>query len=252
MSFEYLNSVRKIVCIGRNYAEHIKELNNTVPKRPFYFLKPTSSIITPCGRKSAKKLNGATFQGLNEDGTNPSPIYVPANVQVHHEIELALVIGKYISNVDPRKYTMNDLLNSVTGVALALDLTGRNVQNDAKAKGLPWTLAKGYDTFCPISEMIPISRLDRLENCFQLKCFVNGELRQDGSTSLMLNSLPKIVSSIAQSITLEPGDLVLTGTPAGVGELKTGDTISGELHYNNARIVEMAFDVENRPGTYEY
>lgn len=260
MSFQYLKSARKIICIGRNYADHVKELNNAIPKNPFFFLKPTSSIVTPAKSnvvKGEKKHNYATFQGLNVDGTNPSPIYIPKNVNVHHELELALIMKSNISNVNPSDFSMKDLLESIQGVALALDLTARNVQSDAKRSGLPWSIAKGYDTFCPISEMVPLSRLPDVnskdfQDSFRLKCFVNGELRQNGTSDLMLNSMAKIVSTISETMTLEPNDIVLTGTPAGVGELKPGDVIEGQLFYKDEKIIDMKFDCEAKPGHYVY
>lgn len=260
MSYQYLKSVRKIICIGRNYADHVKELNNAIPKTPFFFLKPTSSIITPVQTdiSNIKKQNSnATFTGLNADGTNPSPIYIPKNVNVHHEIELALIMKSNISNVNPSEFSVKDLLESIQGVALALDLTARNVQSDAKRAGLPWSIAKGYDTFCPISEMIPLNKLPNInsndfQDSFRLKCFVNGQLRQDGTSDLMLNSMAKIISTISETISLEPNDIVLTGTPAGVGEIKPNDIIEGQLFYKDEKIVDMKFNCETKPGHYMY
>lgn len=260
MSFQYLKAARKVICIGRNYAAHIKELNNAVPKNPFFFLKPTSSIITPLTNPASQKTikDDITFRGLQQDGTNPSPIYIPKNVQVHHEIELALIMKNNVSNVNPTNFTMKDLINSIQGVALALDLTGRNVQSDAKKAGLPWTMAKGLDTFCPMSEMVPLKELPAVINesdfqdSFQLKCFVNGELKQDGTTDLMLNKMDKMVSSISEMMSLESGDIVLTGTPAGVGEIKPGDVIKGELLFKGDKIIDMEFECEAKPGNYVY
>ncbi|CCK70804.1 Fmp41p KNAG_0F01360 [Huiozyma naganishii CBS 8797] len=253
MSFQYLKHARKIICIGRNYAAHVKELNNTVPKHPFFFLKPTSSIITPEPPRS-----NDSPRSVVTPGENRSPIYVPRGVQVHHEIELALVMKSTLSNVDPTTFMMEDLLPHVKGVALALDLTGRNVQSDAKKAGLPWTIAKGYDTFCPISGMVPLEQLtprptpETFQDAFRVSCAVNGTLRQDDSTSLMLNGMDKLVATIAQTMRLEENDIVLTGTPQGVGEIVPGDVISGSLHYNGAEIVHMSFDVQQKPGTYTY
>ena len=105
MSYNYLKAARKIICIGRNYAAHIKELNNSTPKQPFFFLKPTSSIVTPLSSSLVKTTRPAnsTFNGLNEDGTNPGPIFIPRGVKVHHEIELALIVSKHLSNVTKMK-----------------------------------------------------------------------------------------------------------------------------------------------------
>lgn len=259
MSFQYLKSARKIICIGRNYAAHIKELNNTTPKSPFFFLKPTSSVITPLkpSQSVVDHEGNTTFTGLRDDGTNPSPIYIPKNVEVHHEIELALVMKANVSNVDSAHFSMQELLNSIQGVALALDLTGRNVQSDAKKAGLPWSIAKGYDTFCPMSEMITLDKLPQVnandfQDSFQVKCFVNGELRQDGTTDLMLTPMAKMVSTVSEMMTLEPNDIVLTGTPAGVGEIKPGDNIQGQLFYKGDKIIDMTFPCEAKPGSYVY
>lgn len=154
MSYNYLKAARKIICIGRNYAAHIKELNNSTPKQPFFFLKPTSSIVTPLSSSLVKTTRPAnsTFNGLNEDGTNPGPIFIPRGVKVHHEIELALIVSKHLSNVTKMK--PEEVYDSISGVALALDLTARNVQDEAKKKGLPWTISKGFDTFMPISAIV--------------------------------------------------------------------------------------------------
>lgn len=259
MSFKYLKSASKIICIGRNYAAHIKELNNTIPKQPFFFEKPTTTLITPL--TSGKKINSdATFTKLQEDGTNPSPIYIPKNVNVHHEIELGIVMKNTLSNISVDKFSPQDLLDNISGFFLALDLTGRNVQSDAKKAGLPWFFAKGYDTFCPVSEMLTLEQIpgfrdtpiDQIHSKLQLKCFVNDKLRQDGHLDLMLNPLHKIVSHIGQAVTLQSGDLVLTGTPAGVGQLQAGDTIRGQLFFDDKLIIDMSFDCQDRPGTYEY
>ena len=258
MSFNYLRNVGKIVCIGRNYAAHIKELNNAVPKMPFYFMKPTSSLITPLSQ--ASEPTEATFTGLRTDGTNPSPIYIPANVQVHHEVELGLVLSRRLSNIDPEKFGPQELLDSVRGFCLSLDLTGRNVQSDAKKKGLPWFFAKGYDTFCPVSQLLEPHQLPGFKDTpvadipgkFRLQCSVNGELRQSGSCDLMLNPMHRIVSHIAEAVTLEEGDLVLTGTPEGVGQLNPGDTISAQLYFGDALVADMSYDCVERPGSYVY
>lgn len=271
MSYEYLKSVKKIVCIGRNYVAHIKELNNVVPKQPLYFLKPTTCLITPQHNSDISALNKLsddtttkfnsipTFRGINKlDGTNPSPIYIPKNVQVSHEIELALIIKDTISNVSHSNFTLEDCLSNIQGFALALDLTARNVQEDAKRQSFPWTFSKGYDTFCPISHIVPLSQLrlpanlHDIQSLFRLRCFVNGELRQDGTCDMMLNPLEKVVSYITEVMTLEAGDLVLTGTPAGVGPLRVGDVVRGELWYGDERVVEMEFYCEERPGDYVY
>lgn len=257
MSYSYLRSARKIVCIGRNYAAHIKELNNPTPKQPFFFLKPTSSLVTPVTSGFSKKSlpQGSSYYGLNQDGSNPGPILIPEGVKVHHEVELAVVIDKYLSNLTVEQFGPEDVYGSISGVSLALDLTARNVQDEAKRKGLPWSIGKGFDTFLPISSFIPKDKLfnkSNLQDSFRLTCSVNGQLRQDGTSDLMLNSLHKIVQHISTMISLEPGDIVLTGTPSGVGEIHAGDTIECELFQDDKLLVGMEFDCEKRPGPYVY
>lgn len=258
MSYSYLREAKKVICIGRNFAAHIKELENPTPKQPFFFLKPTSSIITPVDATHKRKIlpKNFSYYGLNDDGTNPSPIYIPKGVIVHHEVELGLVINKHISNADASSFKPEDVYNSISGVFLALDLTARNVQDEAKKKGLPWSIGKGFDTFLPVSHFIAQDHFTKdkksLQDAFRLKCTVNGTLRQDGTTDLMLNPLHKIIQHISTTMSLEPGDMVLTGTPAGVGELHPGDVINTELYYHDTKLVDMSFDCEERPGPYVY
>ncbi|KAL6948549.1 putative mitochondrial hydrolase fmp41 [Hanseniaspora vineae] len=268
MSYQYLKNARKVICIGRNYAAHIKELNNPTPKQPFFFLKPTSAIITPItttsstgaipphARYPSDSISSVyTYKGLQEDGTNPSPIYIPKGVNVHHEVEIALILDKYISNAKPGVEI--PVYDAIRGVSLALDLTARNVQNEAKKKGLPWTIGKGFDTFLPMSAFISKDKLVSTENknfqkSFDLTCKVNNVLRQDGNSELMLNSFSKILQHISTMISLEPGDIVLTGTPAGVGSLNPGDSIECTLSQNGKQLVDMQFDCFAKPGPYEY
>ncbi|KAH3901461.1 probable Fmp41p [Saccharomycodes ludwigii] len=270
-SFDYLLKARKVICIGRNYAAHIKELNNATPKQPFFFLKPTSSIITPPASTPSIPSNTLnfprypitednklstfySFHGLDsKTGANPSPIYIPQGVTVHHEVELALVVDDYLSNI-PENVNI-PIHDVISGVSLALDLTARNVQNEAKAKGLPWSIGKGFDTFLPISEFISKDKLSNtvdFQKSFDLKCSVNGQLRQNGNTGLMLNSMSKILQHISIMISLEPGDIVLTGTPAGVGELNPNDTINAELYQDGKLLTSMEYDCVQKPGPYVY
>ncbi|SCV02566.1 LAMI_0H00628g1_1 [Lachancea mirantina] len=257
MSFNYLKSARKVVCIGRNYAAHIKELNNPTPKQPFYFLKPTSSIVTPVETDDIIPRNeteSVTYAGLRADGSNPGPIYIPKGVKVHHEVELALIMGRNVSNATPESVQADDVYDLISGVALALDLTARNVQDEAKAKGLPWSIGKGFDSFLPISDFIPKSQLSRddFQNSFRLTCSVNNKGRQDGTTDLMLNPLHAIIQHISSTMSLEPGDIVLTGTPAGVGEIGPGDTIKSALYQNGKLLTSFKFDCKSRPGPYVF
>ena len=183
----------KIVCVGRNYRDHAKELGNEVPAEPLLFFKPPSSLLAP-------------------GGVVRMP---PRSERVDFEGELALVIGRRASKVaadaDWRSY--------VRGYTLANDVTARDLQK----KDGQWTRAKGFDTFCPVGPFVS-DEVDP-EAGLTLETRVNGEVRQHGSTRDFIFTIPELLSYITAAITLEPGDLVLTGTPAGVGPLKAGDRV---------------------------
>lgn len=229
----YTENTRKVICIGRNFVDHIKELNNQAPSEPFFFLKPTSSILTK----------------------NQGPILIPQGATVHHEVELALVIGKTIQNSDfSADKPSQSYLDSIEGYALAIDLTARNVQNEAKKKGLPWTVAKGFDTFLPLSEFIPKPKIEDPENV-TLELKVNGEIKQHDPTSLMIFKIPEMLDSISCVMTLEPGDIVLTGTPKGVGPLVPGDKVECSIFGNDGNAIlegNISLDVAQKPGPYQF
>lgn len=219
------------MCIGRNYADHAAELGNLPPAQPFFFLKPPSSILFP----------------------GQGPILRPVGTKLHYELELALVLGKKLQNLDPSKFGEKEAIDAIEGYALALDLTARNVQDEAKKKGLPWSICKGFDTFLPISPLVNKSKiLDPHKAFLELK--VNGKVRQSDSTSLMIFRIPEILASVSSVMTLEPGDIILTGTPKGVGEIVVGDNIHGELSYDGKVIDEatLDFEVAEKPGFYSY
>ncbi len=185
----------KIICVGRNYVEHAKELGNEVPKVPLIFLKPPSSIIS----------NGET-------------ILLPAqSAQVEHEGELVVVMGKrgrYITAENTGKY--------ILGYTIGNDVTARDLQNSDGQ----WTRAKGFDTFCVFGPWID-TEFDPADAI--LSCRVNGQMRQMASTRDIVFNVPTLVAYISSVMTLEPGDLIFTGTPAGVGELKNGDEVVVEI-----------------------
>ena len=185
----------KIVCVGRNYVEHAKELGNEVPKVPLIFLKPPSSIIS----------NGETI------------ILPPQSAQVEHEGELVVVIGKrgrHITTENARKH--------ILGYTIGNDVTARDLQ---KSDG-QWTRAKGFDTFCPFGPWIDTD-FDPADAV--ITCRVNGQMRQMASTRDIVFNVPTLIAYISSIMTLEPGDLIFTGTPAGVGELKDGDEVAVEI-----------------------
>lgn len=193
--------IGKIVCLARNYAEHAKELGNETPVAPVLFMKPASSVI---GDGEAVRI----------------PVY---SQECHYEVELAVLIGKQARNV-----TADRALDYVAGYGVGIDMTLRDVQNSLKAKGLPWEIAKGFDTACPLSDFVPASAVAD-PHALNLKLAVNGEGRQDGTSSDMINRIPQIIAHISGIFTLDPGDVILTGTPAGVGQVRAGDVMTAEI-----------------------
>ena len=192
-------SVGKIICLGRNYLDHIRELGNKVPDRAVIFCKPASSL-------------------LPDGGTIQIPEY---SNDCHHELELALLVGK-----TGKQIKIEDALSYLTGYGVALDLTLRDLQSELKSKGLPWELAKGFDTSCPISAFTAADKVKDPNN-LQLNLTVNNEIRQQGSTAQMMRSVEEIIAEVSTFYTLEPGDIILTGTPAGVSRIKSGDQLQG-------------------------
>ena len=193
--------IGKILCIGRNYADHIKELGNELPERPVIFMKPATSVI---------------YEG--------EEVVIPAySSDCHHEAELALLIG-----TGGRDIPAGEALSHLAGYGVAIDLTLRDVQAEQKKKGLPWEIAKGFDTACPLSAFVPASAVADPQD-LRITLAVNGEPRQDGSTALMIHRIPELIGYLSSIFTLEPGDLILTGTPAGVGPIRSGDRVTAEI-----------------------
>ena len=191
----------KILAIGRNYSEHIKELQNEVPEEPVIFLKPDTALLK-----------------------NNAPFYYPDFSQdIHFEVELILRIGKEGKNIGEgfgNKY--------IDGIGLGIDFTARDLQTKAKTKGLPWDLAKGFNGSAPISEFKPVSDFPDFAN-INFGLTQNGEQKQQGNSGQMIHSFGQIISYISRFITLKKGDVVFTGTPAGVGAVKIGDRLEGFL-----------------------
>lgn len=186
----------KILCVGRNYVKHAKELGNTAPPAsgtPIWFWKPESAII--------------------QDGDT---IELPSGIgPVHHEVELALRIGKSMRHV-----SRQEALGFVDGITVANDLTARDLQQAAAKAGLPWAQAKGYDTFLPMGAWQEVA--DRNLQNLELKLWVNDELRQNGNTRDMVFDVQALLAHASSWTTLKPGDILLTGTPEGVGPLAPG------------------------------
>eukprot|EP01139_Manchomonas_bermudensis_P016084 Amastigsp_a511708_114.p1 type:complete len:226 gc:universal Amastigsp_a511708_114:743-66(-) len=201
---------QKVICVGRNYAAHAKELGNKPADKPWFFLKTPGAFI---GEGEA--------------------IEAPPGAEMHHEIELAVVIGRGGRNIVG---TDAAVLDHVGGYALAIDATARNFQMDAKKAGLPWTAAKSQDTFCPITALVPKSAIPDPHN-MRLRLSVNGAVRQSGSTADMIFGIPALITAASRMWTLVPGDVILTGTPEGVGPMAAGDRLCGELLSADGRVV---------------
>ncbi|CAH1398162.1 unnamed protein product [Nezara viridula] len=191
---------KKIVGAGLNFRSVVKERNLSEPSEPVVFLKPTSSYL---------------LEGL--------PIQIPVGFEVHHEVELGVIIRQKCKNIQP-----NEANNYIGGYCLALDLTAKNLMDISKSKGLPWTFGKGFDTACPISSAIPPDCLPNPEDV-RLWLSVNDVIKQDCRTSDMIFSISDLLAFITKYMTLEPYDLILTGSPAGTGPIKKGDVIQSGL-----------------------
>jgi acylpyruvate hydrolase len=201
------------------------------PAEPFWFFKPSSSYLrTPSAR-------GA---GPHARPDEHALARLPHGADVHHEVELAAVIGVRASRVRAA-----DAMHYVAGYVCAVDLTARNWQADAKREGLPWSRAKGCDTFLPISSFLPVSALPHPDPTLRARIWlrVNGELRQDGNTDQMLHSLPDLIEHVTRYVTLDEWDLLLTGTPAGVGPLVPGDLVTAGVD----DLVTMQFSCTQAP-----
>lgn len=193
--------VGKVFCLGRNYSEHAREMDAEVPKKPVVFMKPATAVIG-----------------------NREPIRFPSiSKMLHHEVELVAVIGK-----GGKAIPSSRAREHILGYAVGLDMTLRDLQEEAKKKGLPWTVSKGFDTSAPVSPVVPVAKIPDPAN-LTIVCRVNGIVRQQGSTSNMIFSLAAIIEYISSIFTLEEGDLIFTGTPEGVGQVFAGDTVEAEL-----------------------
>jgi len=199
----YTKTVRvgKIICLARTYREHAREMNTIVTEDPLLFLKPASSVIF-----------------------NHQTIIIPRMSKcLHHEVELGIIIGKNGKHIHEEK-----ALQHVLGYLVALDITARDIQSVAKKNGWPWTIAKGFDTFTPLSDAVLKERISNPQN-LNLELKINNVIKQKANTNLMIYSMERIISFISEIMTLERGDLILTGTPEGVGEIKEGDVLEARL-----------------------
>lgn len=191
----------KLICIGRNYAQHAAEMQATVPDEPMIFLKPSSAVIGDGGE-----------------------VVLPAkSKEVHHEVELVAMIGRMGKNIP-----VGEALDYVASYAVGLDMTARDLQAAAKKKGEPWTVAKGFDTFAPLGPLVPAAEVEDPHH-LTIRLLINGEVRQQGTTADMIFSVAELISYFSQIFTLYPGDLLFTGTPDGVGPVAEGDRLEAQI-----------------------
>lgn len=194
--------VGRIYCVGRNYAEHAREMGHDPDREaPFFFMKPANAIVP----------NGATIP------------YPQATKDLHHEIELVVALGKGGANIAVEK-----ALDHVWGYGVGLDMTRRDLQGEAKKMGRPWEMGKGFDNSAPCTALVPASKIGHpAKGAIWLK--VNGKTTQKGDLSELIWNVPETISYLSGLVTLQPGDLIYSGTPAGVGPVKAGDTLEGHV-----------------------
>ena len=207
----YQQTSNKVICVGKNYADHAKEMNSTVPTEPLLFLKPWTAVTALKGE-----------------------INVPQNKgQVHHELEIAYVIGKTLVNASE-----SQVQKSITGIGLALDLTLRDVQATLKEKSFPWDKSKGFDLSCPIT-CIPTDDLAVDHDNVGISLIKNGQPQQQGNSADMIFKTIQLISYMSNWFTLNAGDIILTGTPAGVGPVQTGDQLSSSLQVSGEDVLKV-------------
>ncbi|MFT4134008.1 fumarylacetoacetate hydrolase family protein [Labrys sp. (in: a-proteobacteria)] len=191
--------VRRIWCVGRNYADHAREMGaDPTREPPFFFAKPADAV--------------------NPGGLLPFPSQTS---DLHHEIELVVAIGR-----GGRDISVERALDHVYGYAVGLDMTRRDIQAEAKKLSRPWELAKGFDQSCPIGAIVPAARIGHPDKG-RIEATVNGKVQQSGDLSQMIWSVPEAIAYLSRYVALAPGDLLMTGTPAGVSSVKPGDTLRG-------------------------
>ncbi|MCK4880732.1 MAG: fumarylacetoacetate hydrolase family protein [Bacteroidales bacterium] len=191
----------KIICIGRNYVAHARELNNEVPDNPVFFMKPDSALVT----------------------ANRPFFYPEFSNDVHHELEVVIRINRLGRSIEEQYAS-----RYFNEVALGVDFTARDLQAEQKKKGLPWEIAKAFDYSAPISEFFPLDKFGDIHN-LSFRLDLNGKTVQDGNTSLMIFSFEKIIAYVSRFMTLKTGDLIYTGTPAGVGPVAINDRLEAYL-----------------------
>ena len=195
-------AVNRIYCVGRNYADHAREMGHDPDREPpFFFMKPASAIVT----------DGADMQ------------YPSLSNDVHHEIEMVVAIGKGGTNIAADK-----ALEHVYGYGVGLDMTRRDLQGEAKKMGRPWDTGKAFDQSAPCSALVPVAQCGHPSQG-NIRLMVNGEVRQEGDLNQLIWNVPDTIAYLSTLFTLQPGDLIFSGTPAGVGPIKKGDVLEGEV-----------------------
>lgn len=193
--------VRRIYCVGRNYTEHAIEMGHSDREAPFFFTKPTDSIVV-----------------------NPRNLQYPTMTnELHHEVELVVAIGQNGSEIE-----LDNAWDFVFGYALGIDLTKRDLQAEYKKKSRPWDLAKGFDQSAPISSIVPYKEIGKLKEG-KIELSINGEIKQHGNINQMIWSIPEIICELSKHVKLKAGDLVFTGTPSGVGTITKSNIIEATL-----------------------
>ncbi len=194
--------VRRVFCVGRNYADHAREMGHDATREPpFFFMKPADALV----------IAGADTP------------YPPATADLHHEIELVVAIG-----AEARAVSADEALARVWGYAVGIDLTRRDLQAEAKKLSRPWEMAKGFDASAPIGDLVPAATIGH-PSAGRISLSVNGTLRQEGDISDMIWPVPEAIAYLSGLVTLMPGDLIFTGTPAGVGAVGRGDRLEGAV-----------------------
>ncbi|MGH2568334.1 MAG: fumarylacetoacetate hydrolase family protein, partial [Bacteroidota bacterium] len=193
--------VGKIICIGRNYAEHAKEMKSDIPEAPVFFLKPPTALLPDGGTVVIPTLSN----------------------NMHHEVEMTVLIGREGKNIP-----LGAAREHVAGYGVGLDLTLRDLQDEAKKKGLPWAAAKGFDASAPVSRFIAARRVPN-PHAMEVVLTVNGAERQHGKTGQLIFPVDQLIASISRLITLERGDIIFTGTPEGVAQVESGDRLEAAL-----------------------
>jgi fumarylpyruvate hydrolase len=194
--------VNRIYCVGRNYADHAREMGHDPDREPpFFFMKPATAIVTD-GQAMA-------YPALSKD--------------VHHELEMVVAIGKGGSNI-----SADHALDHVWGYGLGLDMTRRDLQGEAKKMGRPWDTGKAFDQSAPCSALVPVSQCGHLSRG-RIYLTVNGQVKQDGDLAMMIWNVPETIAYLSTLFTLMPGDLIFSGTPAGVAAVQRGDVLEGHV-----------------------